>query len=98
LLYKADGLSLQKPHPFTMSCPAGSDNLLGPRVSPFCRAFDFTLLFEDALFAVLPASLFLLVATARLYVLVHAPVKVNTHRLASWKLVCLSSNFMTSES
>ncbi|KAJ6086438.1 hypothetical protein N7467_005352 [Penicillium canescens] len=72
-----------------MSCPAGSDNLLGPRVNLSCRPFDFTLLFEDALFTVLLTSLFLLAATARLSVLVRAPVKVNSHRLATWKLAVL---------
>ncbi|KAJ5765966.1 uncharacterized protein N7511_003582 [Penicillium nucicola] len=72
-----------------MSCPTGSDDILGPRVSVLCRPFDFTLLFEDAFFKVLPASLFLLVTATRLCVLVRAPVKVTSHRLATCKLIVL---------
>ncbi|KAJ5307053.1 hypothetical protein N7508_006068 [Penicillium antarcticum] len=72
-----------------MSCSAGSDNVLGPRVSVLCRPFDFTLLFEDVLFTLLPASLFLLVVAVRLCVLVRAPMKVTSHRLATWKLTVL---------
>jgi hypothetical protein len=81
-----------------MSCSAGSDNLLGPRVNLSCRPFDFTLLFEDALFTVLLTSLFFLAATARLSVLVRAPVKVNPHRLAAWKLVRIYDVFILDNS
>lgn len=70
-----------------MSCPWGSDNVFGPRVLEGCRPFDFTLLFEDAIFAVLPASTFLLLAACRLPSLIRAPIKVTSHRLATWKLV-----------
>jgi hypothetical protein len=70
-----------------MSCPLGSDNVFGPRVCEGCRPFDFTLLFEDAIFAVLPAGMFLLLAACRLPSLIRAPIKVTSHRLATWKLV-----------
>ncbi|KAH8645735.1 P-loop containing nucleoside triphosphate hydrolase protein [Xylariales sp. PMI_506] len=30
-----------------MACPSGSDRLLGPRVNPDCRSFDFIIQFED---------------------------------------------------
>ncbi|KAJ5354982.1 uncharacterized protein N7496_012194 [Penicillium cataractarum] len=73
-----------------MSCPLGSDNVLGPRILEECRPFDFTLLFEDAIFAVVPASTFLLLAACRLPSLIRAPIKVTSHRLAAWKLGALA--------
>ncbi|OKL58596.1 hypothetical protein UA08_06381 [Talaromyces atroroseus] len=70
-------------------CPPGSDNTFGPRVNSSCRAFDFTLLFEDAFFSVLPTSLFLIVVLPRLQFLRSAPVKLASYRLAVWKLSLL---------
>ncbi|CCF45895.1 ABC transporter [Colletotrichum higginsianum] len=37
-------------------CPPGSNNQFGPRINFGCRHFDFTLLFEDAIFHVLPSA------------------------------------------
>jgi ATP-binding cassette subfamily C (CFTR/MRP) protein 1 len=71
-----------------MSCPPGSDNQFGPHVNPLCRPFDFTLLFEDTIFTLLPAILFVLATAARLSVLIRAPVKVRSYSLAIWKIVC----------
>lgn len=71
-----------------MSCPVDGDNRFGPRVASQCRPFDFTLLFEDAFFALLPAAIFLLSIAFRLPALLRAPVKVASHRLATTKLVC----------
>lgn len=45
----------------TSSCLSGSDGLVGPRVDPSCRSFDFTLLFEDAYLGCLPAAVLLFV-------------------------------------
>ncbi|KAJ5117987.1 hypothetical protein N7526_011010 [Penicillium atrosanguineum] len=73
-----------------MSCPIGSDDQFGPRVISQCRPFDFTLLFEDAIFAILPAGLFLVLAAFRATVLIRGPVKVTSHRLATWKLIALA--------
>ncbi|KAJ5085131.1 hypothetical protein N7532_009902 [Penicillium argentinense] len=72
-----------------MACPVGSDNTLGPRISVPCRPFDFTLLFEDGFFILLPAFVFLLCAVFRLAVLLRAPVKVTSHRLATAKIITL---------
>ncbi|KAK3319769.1 ABC transporter [Cercophora scortea] len=76
------------------SCPPGSDRLFGPRVSTDCRAFDFTLQFEDILFACLPAALFLLLSSAYAILLVTKPVvfAFNSKLVAS-KLVTLTSLF-----
>lgn len=69
------------------ACPFGSDNRFGPRVNVACRLFDFTLLFEDAFFSVLPAALFLLLVASRLQYLRTAPIKLISYKLAIYKLV-----------
>ncbi|KAI1858524.1 uncharacterized protein JN550_012571 [Neoarthrinium moseri] len=40
-------------------CLPASDKTFGPRVDVSCRSFDFTLLFEDVVFASLPVAAFL---------------------------------------
>jgi hypothetical protein len=74
------------------SCPLGSDDRFGPRVTDHCRSFDFTLLFEDVFFALLPAAVFLVSAILRLPLLLRAPVKVTSHHLATAKLVTILLN------
>lgn len=68
-------------------CQPGSDSQFGPRIDIDCRPFDFTLVFEDAVFHVLPSAVFLLLIPYRLYSLGRTPVKLATYRLALWKLV-----------
>lgn len=75
------------------SCPLDADNQFGPRIDVACRPFDFTLLFEDACFVGLPAVLFLLFLPWRLRMLWKTPVKMNSHRLATWKLVNSTSSW-----
>lgn len=70
-----------------MTCPRASDRCFGPRVNPLCRSFDFTLLFEDTLFTIVPASLFIAAAAVRLSVLARTSVKVTSSSLAVSKLV-----------
>ncbi|KAH8668572.1 ABC transporter [Xylariales sp. PMI_506] len=53
------------------NCSPNSDNLFGPRVNTNCRDFDFTLLFEDAFFAVLPAALFLVLGLLAVLFVLH---------------------------
>lgn len=72
-------------------CPVDADNLFGPRVDPSCRLFDFTLLFEDAIFVALPASVFLLLLPFQLRRLSKTLIKVNSYTLATWKLVSRAS-------
>ncbi|KAK1478926.1 ABC transporter [Colletotrichum abscissum] len=45
------------------SCPLGSDDQFGPRIDYNCRHFDFTLLFEDAIFHILPSAALLSILT-----------------------------------
>lgn len=70
-----------------LGCSAGADNLLGPRIDKSCRSFDFTLLFEDAFFSVIPACVFLLLLPVHLWQLIKMPTKVKSYALATWKLV-----------
>ncbi|KAK6427646.1 hypothetical protein LTR95_015955, partial [Oleoguttula sp. CCFEE 5521] len=42
-----------------MACSPEADHSLGPRVNTACRAFDFTLEFEDVVFGIVPAAIFL---------------------------------------
>jgi hypothetical protein len=44
----------------SLICLPTSDRIFGPRVDPSCRAFDFTLFFEDIFFACLPTAVFFL--------------------------------------
>jgi hypothetical protein len=64
-----------------------ADNRFGPRIDADCRAFDFTLLFEDIFFNCLPATIFLLFSPIRLRGLRYESVKVSSYKLASYKLV-----------
>ena len=71
-----------------------ADNRFGPRVSIDCRAFDFTLLFEDIFFTSLPSAIFLLILPIRLYFLRHESVKINSYRLVVWKLVKVPPTYL----
>ncbi|KAL4908813.1 hypothetical protein BDW74DRAFT_187329 [Aspergillus multicolor] len=73
---------------------AEADNQFGPRVSVDSRAFDFTLLFEDIYFTLLPAACLLLFLPCRLYSLRTATIKVTSFRLALYKL-CLLAALLT---
>ncbi|KAL7658032.1 hypothetical protein ACMYSQ_004173 [Aspergillus niger] len=72
-----------------MECASDSDNVFGPRINPECRPFDFTLLFEDGFFGLLPAALFLVLVPHRLQVLRSSQVKLNSFQLALVKLIQL---------
>lgn len=68
-----------------------SDSLFGPAYQGPERTFDFTLLFEDTILTILPASLFLVAAGARAAWLVNSPNKVVSSFGRSTKLVLLSA-------
>ncbi|KAJ6031645.1 multidrug resistance-associated protein [Penicillium herquei] len=71
------------------SCPPNGDRVFAVRVDSDCRVFDFTLLFEDAIFSVVPASLFLLLVTPQILIWRRQPIKLSSYRLAIVKLVIL---------
>ncbi|KAL7923567.1 multidrug resistance-associated protein [Trichoderma austrokoningii] len=70
-----------------MSCPRNSDRSFGPQVDPRCRAFDFTLLFEDIFFVGLPAILFLVLTPFQIWGLFtkRAAYTVRSRTLRRWK-------------
>lgn len=50
-----------------------ADEAFGPAVSPACRTFDFTLLFEQSILSLLPNGLLLVLATWHTAVLSQKP-------------------------
>lgn len=68
-------------------CLLGSDNQMGPRIPLHCRSFDFTLLFEDVVFVLIPSVLLLLLLLPRFRNLHHERIKSTSYKLARWKLV-----------
>ncbi|KAL4768167.1 putative multidrug resistance-associated protein [Aspergillus nidulans var. acristatus] len=69
---------------------AEADGRFGPRVSEDRRAFDFTLLFEDTCFTLLPAACFLICLPSHLYFLQRGMIKVKSCKLAVCKLCLLA--------
>ncbi|KAM0298499.1 hypothetical protein ACHAPM_008569 [Fusarium culmorum] len=73
------------------NCAASVDASFGPFVPPECRhGFDFTLVFEQSILVLLPASLLLIIAPFRIFRLRNAPVKVAGDRLRSVKLALIA--------
>ena len=70
---------------------ANYDDVFGPRVDPSHRAFDFTLLFEDAILACLPTVVFLLILPLPLAFLFKKPNVVNRSNLLTAKVLTLLS-------
>ncbi|KAJ5971441.1 ABC transporter integral membrane type 1 [Penicillium vulpinum] len=70
-------------------CPVDGDNQFNIRVDIKCRAFDFTLLFEDAIFSILPSLAFLLWLIPRLEILRRSAVKSNSLKFAIYKSILL---------
>lgn len=66
-----------------------SDADFGPAYLGHERHFDFTLLFEDTIFTILPATVFLAAAIARALWLANSPKKVVSSLSRSTKLVLL---------
>ncbi|PYH89769.1 putative multidrug resistance-associated protein [Aspergillus ellipticus CBS 707.79] len=76
------------------TCPSNGDNQIGPQIDAACRPFDFTLLFEDVFFSILPSAIFLLLLLPRFEILRRAPVKLRSIRLAIYKLSVLVVLFL----
>jgi ATP-binding cassette, subfamily C (CFTR/MRP), member 1 len=64
-----------------------TDDAFGPRLE---GAFDFTLLFEQSIFSILPSAMLICVAAARIGWLCRKDVKVRAGMLLGAKLVCAS--------
>ncbi|KAI0126998.1 ABC transporter [Xylariales sp. AK1849] len=77
------------------TCLPTSDRIFGPRVDPFCRTFDFTLLFEDIFFACLPTAVFFSLLPFHVTVLAKSPVVCSVRsKLLLGKLATLAGIFM----
>ncbi|KAI0170239.1 ABC transporter [Pestalotiopsis sp. NC0098] len=77
------------------ACPLGSDKVFGPRVDASCRAFDFTLLFEDIFFACLPAAVFLSLLPSHIAVLRRSTVVCSVRtKLLLGKLITFFGIFV----
>ena len=61
--------------------------MFGPQVDPTCRAFDFTLYFEDLVLVCVPAGAFLLLLPAAVWSLFHKVPVVTPSKLLYAKLV-----------
>lgn len=68
-------------------CDIAAQNVFGPTIGAGCRnGFDFTLLFEESFFTILPCSLFLLCLPLQLYQS-HTPPLTRRGLLFPGKLV-----------
>lgn len=80
----------------TPECSLQADNSFGPVIARGCRdGFDFTLLFEQAIFGLVPAVAFLLVCPLRLKILVKRDVRTKPHIMRSAKLASTSTSFLS---
>ncbi|KAI3332296.1 putative ATP-binding cassette transporter [Xylariaceae sp. AK1471] len=70
-----------------MDCTFEAERLFGPAVTECRREFDFTLFFEELFFKLLPSTLFLITAIARIAVLAKSPPKVRLGVLYFAKIV-----------
>lgn len=69
-------------------CTPAADADFGPIVSQHCRGgFDFTLVFEQSIFVLVPGCIMILVAPFRLAVLLKRPHQVQPGKLRVAKLV-----------
>lgn len=64
------------------------DWAFGPRVDISCRAFDFTLYFEDIFLSAVPYSVFILLLPLSLSKLAESRRVVNGGKLLACKSVC----------
>lgn len=70
------------------------DRVFGPRVSSSCRAFDFTLYFEDVFFAIVPNVAFLLLVPAAVYHLLRSQNVVKRSKLLFSKAASISTSLL----
>jgi hypothetical protein len=77
-----------------MQCGISADTHFGPRVLPCRRDFDFTLLFEQAILALAPDLLFLVLCFFRWFHIRREPKEVHRGATGTWKKVGLPSAFL----
>lgn len=75
----------------SFGCTFADDNSFGPAVAKICRAFDFTLLFEEAFLSLLPSVLLVLGSVIRLSSIIRRDAKTSQSRWHTSKLVTTNS-------
>lgn len=84
-----------------MDCTFKAEQSFGPPVMECRREFDFTLFFEELFFKLLPSTLFLLLAIARVFVLAKSSPTLRFGAIYFAKIVryiqgfAVVSNFLT---
>ncbi|KAI0205035.1 putative ATP-binding cassette transporter [Astrocystis sublimbata] len=73
-----------------MECGFEVEKAFGPTVPSCRRAFDFTLFFEELFFKLLPSTLFLAIAAARIAILARNPPRVRSGSLHLAKIATVA--------
>lgn len=76
-----------------MQCDVSADTHFGPRVSPCRRDFDFTLLFEQGILALLPDLSFLILCFCRWYFIRGERKEIRCGAVSTYKMVGLHFRF-----
>lgn len=71
-----------------LDCSPTADNVFGPAVGAGCRdGFDFTLLFEQSILSILPATILLIVSPFRIRYLLSRDIRTRYNPVRNGKLV-----------
>lgn len=76
-----------------MQCDVSADTHFGPRVSPCRRDFDFTLLFEQWILALVPDLSFLILCLCRWYFIRGGRKEIHRGVVSTYKTVGLHFPF-----
>lgn len=76
-----------------MQCGVSADTHFGPRVSPCRRDFDFTLLFEQGILALVPDLSFLILCFCRWYSIRGERQEIRRGAVSTYKMVGLHFRF-----
>lgn len=71
-------------------CTTDADQAFGPLITRACRAFDFTLMFEQTILSIVPSSIFLVSSLWRMYRLNGSALKVAPNYVGAFKAVRFS--------
>ena len=77
------------PYDIMSSCSFAAEETLGPVIAECRRPFDFSLLFEQVFFQLLPSAIFIIGAVARSAYLNRQPIRIARRRLYVLKLVSI---------
>ncbi|TIA11583.1 putative multidrug resistance protein [Aureobasidium pullulans] len=83
-------LAFSQRRDITTGCAFADDNAFGPAIAKQCRAFDFTLLFEQAFLSLVPSILLVLGSVIRSFGIFNHDAKTQRGGLHTSKLVLTS--------